>query len=945
MATKVDYKSTLNLPKTEFPMKANLREREPVMLKEWDGNRIYEKAVAAGEGKPRFVLHDGPPYANGHIHMGHALNKILKDIVVKSKLLSGFQAPYVPGWDCHGLPIELQVEQELGEAAKKNRSEFVRQCREYARKFIEIQKDEFRRLGVFGAWERLYQTMDPKYEAQIIREFAVLVEKGFVSQHLKPVYWCISCRTALADAEVEYADKTSSSIFVKFPMVSSPEPERLGLSGGAYAIVWTTTPWTLPANVALCFHPDKDYSSVAVGGEAWIIATDRTASLQTTLGVKDWDAVAGTIEKFRGSELMGTSFRTPLRDENVPIVFDDSVSMEEGTGIVHIAPGHGEEDYRIGRKPENRLPILSPVNEAGIFTADAGEFAGKQVFKANGDIVERLKSKGLLVHGGSITHSYPHCWRCHQPVIFRASKQWFMSLEQDGLREKAGSWIHGKVKWIPSWGEDRIGNMVKTRPDWCLSRQRLWGVPIVALVCPECPGYYLDADFARKVASEVEQHGLEIWFDRPVEHWFGGPKVCEVCRKGHLRKVDDILDVWVDSGLSYAAVLEKRKELAFPADLYLEGSDQHRGWFHSALLLSLATRGKEPYKSVLTHGFVVDGEGKKMSKSAGNVMAPQKIIDRYGAEIIRLWVASEDYSEDIRLSEEILSRLADAYRRIRNTCRFMLGNLYDFSPDGPGVKESDLTELDRWALHRTAELSAQLREAYASYSFHTVYHALHNFCVVDLSAIYLDVLKDRLYSDAPTGRVRRSAQRALFEIVRSLSRQMAPVLSFLADEVWRHLPAWSGKPESVFLSGADDPVVAYRDDSLGRRWENLIALRKEVMKALEAKRAAKVIGSAQEAQLRLCLPGQPALDPSHASESFLASLFIVSGVTLETEMGPGPDVFEGTESFKGVKVRVDRATGQKCVRCWRWTEDVRASSGLCGRCEIVLQERGGSIGN
>ncbi|MBI2889781.1 MAG: isoleucine--tRNA ligase [Nitrospirae bacterium] len=935
---KTDYKATLNLPRTEFPMKANLREREPALLRGWEEGRVYEKMVQAAQGRPRFILHDGPPYANGHLHMGHALNKVLKDIVVKHKFLSGFQAPFVPGWDCHGLPIELQVEQENGEAAKKDTREFLRLCRAYARKYIEIQRSEFKRLGVFGLWDRPYETMDRRYEARIIREFAALVEKEFIVRRNKPVYWCISCRTALADAEVEYADKVSPSIYVKFPVVQTDPARKTQWPEKTFAVIWTTTPWTLPANQALCFHPRHPYVLVRAGstGEHWILAKSRVEALRSVANPTALEVVREVPhEDLRGAHF-GPPFPCSVGDGVSRFVLGEDVSMEEGTGIVHIAPGHGEEDYHIGI--QHKLDVYSPVDGQGRFTADVSRFAGRQVYEANPAIIADLRERGILVGEGRVSHSYPHCWRCHNPVIFRATQQWFMSLEHRELRKKAVKWIRENVYWIPVWGQDRIGNMVQTRPDWCLSRQRRWGVPIVAWVCRECPAHVLSAELARKVADEVEARGVEAWWDQPVEHWLGGSPVCPDCgRKSTLERVNDILDVWVDSGLSYTAVLESDPALAYPADLYLEGSDQHRGWFHSSLLLSVATRDQAPYRSVLTHGFVVDGEGKKMSKSAGNVIAPSEVMDRYGAEIIRLWAASEDYSEDVRVSKEILDRLADAYRRIRNTCKFILGNLYDFKPEEAGKWEAFLQETDRWALHRMAVLEAEAKEAYDRFSFHTVFHALHNACVVDLSALYMDPLKDRLYCEAAESATRRAAQTALFHIGGSLTRTMAPILSFLAEEVWGQLPLWAGKPESVFLSPPGDDLRRFRDEALAERWDRVLAVRREVMKALEAKRAAKIIGSSLEASVELRVPEPYGAVLAGFGDEVLAEVLIVGSARVRDQIADGPDLYRGEEHVRGLAAKVGTVSGGKCPRCWRWREEVPPGGGLCGRCAKLVQ--------
>ena len=779
----MDYKNTLNLPKTSFPMKANLPQREPEYLKKWEENRTYQKLREIAKDRPKWILHDGPPYANGHIHIGTALNKILKDFIIKSRNMAGFNGEYVPGWDCHGLPIEHQVDKELG--SKKGSytiSEKRRLCRKFATEYLNIQREEFKRLGVMGEWENPYQTMSYDYEATIAREFGRFVGKGSVYKGKKPVYWCASCETALAEAEVEYDDHESPSIYVKFPAISDFGERFPALKGKkVFVLIWTTTPWTIPANLAIAFHPDYTYVAAEADGEVWILAEALLEQVMAKGGKKNYQVLA----KMPGKELKGLKCRHPFIDRESVLILANYITLDTGTGAVHTAPGHGQEDYESGL--EYNIPIYSPVDDQGRFTPEVAFFAGKFVFDANEDVIRKTKEVGALIHTEPYKHQYPNCWRCKNPIIFRATEQWFISMERNELRRKALAEID-RVKWIPHWGHDRIYGMIQNRPDWCISRQRAWGVPIIAFTCKGCGELLLEERYAEYVSGLFEKDGADAWFDLSPKELLPPGTRCPKCQKDDFEKETDILDVWFDSGVSYAAVLEKRPNLKSPADMYLEGSDQHRGWFHSSLLASVGTRGRAPYDSVLTHGFVVDGEGRKMSKSFGNVIVPDEVISRYGAEILRLWVAAEDYRDDIRISEEILSRLSEAYRRIRNTCRFLLGNLYDFDPEKDAVSDSRLLEIDRWILLRLQKLTARLREAYTAYEFHVVFHSLHNFCAVDLSSLYLDILKDRLYTAPASSTERRAAQTALHKILDAMVRLMATILSFTAEEVWEHLP-------------------------------------------------------------------------------------------------------------------------------------------------------------
>ncbi len=785
----MDYKDTLNLPQTDFPMKANLSVREPEILKRWDEMGLYQQMREKSKGRRRYILHDGPPYANGHIHLGTALNKILKDMIIKSRQMSGMDAVYVPGWDCHGLPIEHQVDKELGKKKESMSLNEIRlHCRRYAEHFIDIQRNEFKRLGVLGEWGNPYLTMSKRYEATIARELGRFFQKGSIIRSKKPIYWCTSCMTALAEAEVEHHDHKSPSIYVKFPLTPESRAKFPELSGKqVYVLIWTTTPWTLPANLAIALHPDFTYVAAEVNGEVWILAQGLLENVMGILGVENYRV----IHTFEAGELNGLKARHPFADRDSLIILAAHVTLEAGTGAVHTAPGHGREDYDAAL--EYGLDVYSPVDDTGRFTKEVPFFAGQFVFDANKSVIAKLKENGKLLLETEIVHSYPHCWRCKNPVIFRATPQWFISMDKTGLRTKALEWID-RVHWIPNWGRERIYNMVANRPDWCISRQRSWGVPITVFRCPQCGTYISSSEVFDHVVALFEKEGADAWFSHPVKDLLPEGFVCPECGGGQFEKEMDILDVWFDSGVSFAAVLERRPELNMPADMYLEGSDQHRGWFHSSLLAAVGTRDTAPYKTVLTHGFVVDGQGYKMSKSLGNVIAPEEIIRQYGAEILRLWVSAEDYRDDIRISKDILKRLSEAYRRIRNTCRFLLGNLFDFNPETDLVPHGQMDELDRFALCQLRDLIHKVRQGYDRFEFHRAYHALHNYCVVDLSSFYLDILKDRLYTSAAASATRRSAQTVIYTVLKTVVQLMAPILSFTAEEVWLRMPHTTSRP-------------------------------------------------------------------------------------------------------------------------------------------------------
>lgn len=916
-----DYKTTLNLPNTPFPMKANLSIQEPEILKKWRDEKLYERIVKRNKKKPKFILHDGPPYANSPIHIGTALNKILKDFVIKYKNMSGYLCEYVPGWDCHGLPIELQAlkKAEAHAASPPNLPIEIRKlCREHAEKFITIQREQFKRLGILGEWQSPYLTMDFQYEADIVKELAALSEKGLLFRAKKAIHWCASCQTALAEAEIEYEEKTSPSIYVKFPLseesskkLSSSSPELANKK--IYVLIWTTTPWTLPANQAVALHPEITYLAVDIGNEILILAEALMDAVQRECGLGQ----SKVISRFKPKDLTELHYHHPFFSRESPIITADFVTTEDGTGCVHIAPGHGEDDYFLGLK--HHLEIYSPVDHRGRFTADLPEWEGRLVFEANPMITEKLNNAGLLLKEGTVRHSYPHCWRCKKPVIFRATEQWFLKMDEGGLRKKALDWID-RVEWIPSWGKKRIQGMMETRPDWCLSRQRIWGVPIPVLYCKKCDYIYNNPGFMRGIAKQFEKKGGDFWFKSAVEDLIPPKLKCPACGGKEFEKEKDILDVWFDSGCSFAAVLEKRGNLSCPADLYLEGSDQHRGWFHTSLLVSAATRNTAPYKSVLTHGFVVDGEGRKMSKSLGNVVEPEKVISQHGAEILRLWVASENYQYDIHCSDDLIKRCSEVYRKIRNTCRHILGNISDFNPKRDAIPYTELFEIDQYALLKLQRFIEKAKKGYEQYEFHSFFHALNNYCVVDLSAFYLDILKDRLYTYAAKSKERRSAQTALHEILLSMTQWMTPVLPFTAEEIYQQIRS---REKSVHLTNLPEIKKEYLNSNLEKRWEQLIELRQIVSKALEEARAKKIIGNSLEAKVTLHLPKQWEGIVAETTTD-LSQLFIVSQVN-KTALDTGE-----------LKVEVASADGQKCERCWIWSTSVTENHPVCEKCKGAL---------
>lgn len=928
----MDYKKTLNLPSTKFAMRANLPQREPAMLKEWDQKQIYKKLREQSKDKDLFILHDGPPYANGHLHMGHAINKILKDIIVRSRQMAGFNAPYIPGWDCHGLPIEHNVDKKLGKKKKEMTDVQVRKkCRSYAAGFVDIQRDEFKRFGVIGEWENPYLTMNYPYEARIAKECGEFALSGDMFLGKKPIYWCCSCQTALAEAEIEYHDHTSPSIYVKFPLkddISDLVPQA---GKNVFIVIWTTTPWTIPANLGICLHPDFIYAAVNTDQHGTLImAKDLVENVMQTIGVESYEIA----KEFSSTELENKTCKHPIYDRDSLVILGGHVTLDAGTGCVHTAPGHGADDHIVGKK--YGLDCYSPVEKNGVFSKDVELFDGQFIFKANDNINDVLDERGMLLKNENLSHSYPHCWRCKKPVIFRATPQWFISMDKLGLRQKSLNEINN-VQWIPSWGRERIYSMIENRPDWCLSRQRSWGVPIPVFHCKDCKQVYVTRESVDRIHELFCEHSSDIWFDKDAQFLMPEGATCENCGSKEFEKDHNILDVWFDSGVSHAAVLEERQGLVRPADMYLEGSDQHRGWFHSSLLTAVGRTGKAPYKAVLTHGFVVDEEGRKMSKSVGNVVAPESVIKQYGADVLRLWAASADYRGDVSISNNIIKQLSDAYRRIRNTCRFMLGNFNDFDVKKDMRSVPVMTELDRFILHRLHHVVKKCLNAYDQYEFHTIYHTLHNFCVVDLSSFYLDIIKDRLYTFPAADPKRRDAQTAMMIILDAVVKIMAPILPFTADEIYHHMPQIKDHKESIHLEDMVKLDDQWEDRSLSEKWENIRSLRTQVTKALEQARKEKLIGHPLDASIEICLPDSPLKTAIANLEENLNDIFIVSAAAI-TETCDG-DVFEASE-IEGLKIKVSKAAGEKCERCWRFDTgigDDQTHPTACPRCVEALK--------
>ena len=966
-----EWKDTVNLPRTDFPMKANLPTSEPDTLARWTAMDLYGKIRASRKGAPKFVLHDGPPYANGNIHMGTALNKILKELVVKSRSMAGFDAPYVVGYDCHGLPIELKVDRELGPKKREmSVADFCRACRAYAERYIGTMTEQFQRLGILATWDAPYLTMNFKYQAAIARAFGTFVEQDLVYKGKKPVHWCIHCRTALAEAEVEYEDHTSPSIYVEFPLAAESAAELASrvpaLAGRSVSVlIWTTTPWTIPSNLGIAFHPEFDYAAYDVDGRTVIVAE----ALAPKVAAAGGKTFGPPVARMKGAELEHIRFQHPLYARTSLGVLGEYVTLEAGTGAVHTAPGHGADDFNTGIR--YGLEIYAPIGPAGHFLDTVELFGGQRVFDANPKVEDALKERGRLWHREAFSHQYPHCWRCHNPVIFLATSQWFIALDKpvdagaarlravgatDGpavaresdderrrggtgqkqtLREAAKDAIDHKVRWIPAWGHDRMYNMVANRPDWCISRQRVWGVPIPAVDCTKCGEAITSPALVEKTASVFDQYGADAWYERPTEEFIPEGLTCPSCGGTSFEREMNILDVWFDSGSSHEAVLSVRPDLTWPADIYLEGSDQHRGWFQSSLLVGLGTRGRPPFKQILTHGFLIDVDGKKMSKSIGNTILPQDVIKESGADIVRLWVAMSDYREEIRVGREILARVAEAYRKLRNTLRYLLGNLYDFDPATDLVPIARLAEVDRYILARYGEVATRVLVAYEEYEYGPISQALTQFATVDLSSFYNDISKDRLYTLAPRSSERRSAQTALYLMADGLTRLLAPILSFTADELWRFLPGQREESVHIALFPAAADLDALADPALVDRWNTLVALREQVLAEIEPLRKNKQIGSSLQAKVVVsATPAELSLLDQYAEQ--LPMLFIVS----EVEVRPAPAHVESAGDAMP-RVTIERAGGVKCERCWRIVPAVSAepaSAGLCERCQEALAE-------
>ncbi len=929
-----DLSKTLNLPKTSFPMKADLTRREPDILKFWEEKHLYQKMLEKTKDQPVFVLHDGPPYANGDVHLGTAFNKVLKDMLVKVAFMRGFHAPFVPGWDCHGMPIEHRVMAEMGDAARAaTKMEIRKKCREYALKFVDIQRGQFVRLGIFADWEHPYLTLSPVYEGKIVGAFGALVERGFVYRGLRPIHWCPNCRTALAEAEVEYDEHESPSVIVSFHVKNKGgELGSLVPEESVSFLIWTTTPWTLPANVAVAVHPEFEYAVIKFSSEGkkdtvFVLASPLARDIAKKSGVE-----FEILQTCKGSDLEGIVCEHPFIARAVPVILGDFVTQETGTGCVHIAPGHGNEDYIAGLK--YKLPVLCPVGADGKFTEEAGDrLKGQFVFKANDEIIKILQENEKLLVQERITHSYPHCWRCRKPVLFRAAYQWFFALDEGNLRERVLSEIVG-VEWVPSWGEDKISHLVQHRPDWCLSRQRSWGIPIPALYCSSCGELYLDHKFIDDAAKKAGKQGVDFCFEEEQELNF--PFSCKKCGGEKFKKEQDILDVWFESGVSFYSVLKENPQLAFPADVYLEATDQHRGWFQSSLWPSCALEGRAPYHTVITHGLILDENGKKMSKSLGNVITPEQILKQYGADILRLWFSSVDFTSDVRLSKKVLDPLVETYRKIRNTLRFVLSNLYDYDPHTQKVSYNELEDIDKFILLKLNAIVKQMLSLYEKYAFHSIFQHLRNFCIIDLSSFYFDVLKERLYVPLASSHTRRCAQTVLYEIGRALTLLLAPVLSFTMEEVWQSFPKMQGDAESVFLMSFPAPHDDLKDAALEKRWEELIKLRYDVNKSLELARNEKLISSSLEAKVNLYLPDKFQKEDTE----FLRQLFIVSRVEIQYNSEDAGDAVK-SEYFEDAAVKIQKAPGEKCARCWVVFEDVteHAPHGkICSRCRDVLAQ-------
>lgn len=927
-----EYVDTLHLPKTDFQMKANLPNKEPNYVKKWIEQKIYEKGLAKNTDKT-FILHDGPPYANGNTHIGHALNKILKDIIIKYKTLRGYASPYIPGWDTHGLPIEFQVTKDLGAKAKEMTALEIRKlCEEYAKKWVNTQKEQFIRLGVLGDWDNPYLTLDPKFEAKQLELFGEIYEKGYIFKGLKPVYWSPTTETALAEAEIEYANHTSPSIYVKME-ANKDLTDKLGLTETVYVVIWTTTPWTLPANVAICLNAEFDYGVYRTEKGLLILAKELAESAFRGIGIENFELVT----EFKGAILENTTYKHPFLERTGYVILGDHVTADAGTGCVHTAPGHGQDDYVVGIR--YKLPVISPINNKGYLTEEAGQFAGLFYEKANESIIEYLTGTGHILKRQDINHSYPHDWRSKKPVIFRATEQWFVRMEGGDLREKTLKVID-EIEFVPAWGRNRIASMMETRPDWCISRQRVWGVPIPIFYNDETNEEIFHKEILDRICEIVREEGTNAWLEKTAEELIGEELLVKYNLKGiTLRKETNIMDVWFDSGSSHRGVLETRDGLHRPCDMYLEGSDQHRGWFHTSLLTSVASTGDSPYKTVLTHGFVNDGEGKKMSKSVGNTVAPEDVIKVYGADILRLWCGSVDYRDDVRISDNIIKQMSESYRRIRNTARYILGNSNDFNAKTDKVAYKDLLEIDKWALNKLENLKRNVTAYYEKYEFYNLFQEIHYFAAVDMSAFYLDIIKDRLYTEKKDSIERKAAQTVMNEVLEVLVKMISPILSFTAEEIWENLPAESRDAESVFLADWYEEKDEYLNSELDEKWKNIVKLRKDVNKSLEKARQGenKIIGNSLDAKVSLYSDNKDIVEGMKENRELLEMVFIVSEVEI---VDVADETYVSGEEMSEIKIKVSHADGKKCDRCWKYSTGVgedETHPTVCPRCARVLK--------
>ncbi len=928
-----DYSKTLNLPHTDFPMRAGLTDKEPEMLKNWENEDLYSKVMEKNSGKPIYVLHDGPPYANGDIHLGHAMNKILKDIIVRYKNMSGFKSPFIPGWDTHGLPTELKARDKVGIQKAKNLTdvELRKICSEFAMFYVDKQREQFKRLGVLADWDNPYITLLPEFEKKQIEVFALMADKGAIYRGLKPVYWCPTCETALAEAEIEYANDDCESIYVKFRVSDDMGKfKTLGIDiKNTYFVIWTTTAWTLPGNVAICLGADFEYCVVRCANEFYVVASELVEKTMSAAQIEDYEVVA----EFLGKDLEYMKVKHPFLDRTSLVILGDHVTLDSGTGCVHTAPGHGVEDFEVCQKYKD-IPVLVPVDSRGILTDEAGEFSGLNTSDAGKEIIQYLKKQGMLFASRSIKHQYPHCWRCKNPILFRATQQWFCSI--DKFKNQALEEID-KVNWIPAWGRERIFSMISERKDWCISRQRKWGVPIPIFFCEECETALIDKGVMDCVAKIFGEEGSDAWFTRKAEDLMPEGVKCPECGCSKFIKEKDIMDVWFDSGTSHAAVCNEKNGLKWPADLYLEGSDQYRGWFQSSLITGVAAFGHTPYRAVATHGWVVDEEGKKQSKSQGNGVSPSDVVEKYGADVLRLWVASSDYHSDVKISHDMLKQLSESYRKIRNTARYIIGNLYDFDPNKDMSNLSEISDIDKWAIIKLNELIDKSKAAYEELEFHSIYHAIHKFCIVDMSNFYLDVLKDRLYVYSQESSERRCAQTCIYLIVDALAKLLSPILPFTTQEIWKYMPHIDGDDkENIILNDMPGKIPVNVSDGFMRQWEEIHTIRDELKKALETARKNKVIGSSLDAKVSVYCKGDTYNFLKKLADT-LKSVLIVSDVEILSE-GEGDTKVDG---FVDMTVRVEHADGVKCQRCWSYSDTVGQDSEnpeLCKRCIEVMKQ-------